>query len=83
MPRHCLSQEIIYKEKETLDEILFFEYGNFDLGYEINGKVYYKLRFKKRTGIGAYYVSFDTPTNYYCRAHNICRGYSINKGPWM
>ena len=78
----CLPQEVIYREKETLDEILLFEHGNYDLGYEINKKVYYKLRFKKRTGIGAYYVSFNKPTMYNCRAHNICKGYSIKKGPW-
>ena len=48
----------------SLNEILLFESGNFDLGYEILRKVIYKLRFRQRLDIGAFYVTFDKKTMY-------------------
>lgn len=45
-PRICFDKELIYEEHKDLDEILLFETGNYDMGYEIDRKIYYKLRFK-------------------------------------
>ena len=76
-------QDIIYEEGQNQDEILFFEQGNYDLGYEINGKLKYKLRFRHRIGIGAFYVTFGTKTKYNCKANGDCKGYSITKREWL
>ena len=53
------------------------------MGYEINGKLKYKLRFRHRTGIGAFYVTFGMKTKYSCRANGDCKGFSISKKEWL
>jgi hypothetical protein len=82
-PRICFDKETIYEEHKDLDEVLLFESGNYDMGYEIDRKIFYKLRFKHRTGIGAFYVTFGKRTMFFCRAHGECRGYSIFKRQWL
>ena len=82
-PRICFDKETIYEEHKDLDEVLLFESGNFDLGYEIDRKIFYKLRFKNRTGIGAFYVTFGKRTMFFCRANGECKGYSIFKRQWL
>jgi len=47
-PRICFDQDIIYKQGVTINEILLFETGNLDLGYEISRKVIYKIRYRQR-----------------------------------
>ena len=82
-PRICFDKETIYEEHKDLDEVLLFESGNYDLGYEVDGKIMYKLRFKQRTGIGAFYVTFCKRTMFFCRSHGDCKGYSIFKRNWL
>ena len=60
-----------------------FEKGTFDLGYEIDKKLTFKLRFNERTPIGIFYCTFDIVSYYACRASSYCTGYSISKRQWM
>ena len=39
------SYEIIAQEMDEALEILFIEHGTYDVGYEINKKVFYRRRF--------------------------------------
>lgn len=60
-----------------------FEKGHYDLGYEINKRIYYKLRFKERMAIGAFYCTFDKKSIYACKASSLCTGYYIPKKQWI
>ena len=53
------------------------------MGYEINKKILYKLRFKERMAIGAFYVSFEQKSMYACKAVTLCTGYYIPKKRWV
>ena len=56
-PRFFKKQEIIFNELDEVGELYFVLEGNFDVGYEINNKKIYRLRFKgKKNIIGIFNV---------------------------
>ena len=52
--RRFLKDEIISKEMDESFEILFVESGKYDIGYEVNKKPFYRLRFGESTQIGGF-----------------------------
>jgi hypothetical protein len=82
VPRHIFHQEIIYNELDDVEEVLFFEKGSYDLGYEINKKRIYKLRFKTDMVIGQFYCSFERKSMFICKASTDCYGFYIRKNHW-
>ena len=44
-PRFFKSQKIIYDELDEVRELYFVMKGSFDIGYEINNRKIYRLRF--------------------------------------
>lgn len=44
-PTFAYPNSIIYHELDEITEVIFYYDGKFDLGYEINGKNYYVLRY--------------------------------------
>ena len=46
-PRMARAHEIIFNELEDVSEILFYDKGQIDLGYEIDKKKLFKLRFRE------------------------------------
>jgi hypothetical protein len=58
-PRSFKSRETIYVELDEVNEILFIESGEYDIGYEVNKTEKFKLRLKKNTVIGAFNICFN------------------------
>ena len=56
--RQYEAREIILKELEECNEIIFVQKGSYNVGYEINYKIKFRYRFGERTYIGAYNVLF-------------------------
>jgi hypothetical protein len=82
-PRRVNDQEIIYLELDDVSQIDFFLEGNIDLGYEMDKKKVFKLRFKKFNVIGSIYATFDRKALFICKAASICTGFMIRKGHWL
>ena len=78
-PRKADRQEILFEELEDIEEVLFFSKGSVDMGYEINKKKIFKLRFKNANLIGAFYAMFNRKTMFLCKASSECQGFSIRK----
>jgi hypothetical protein len=75
--------KIIFNELEDISEIFFFDKGSIDLGYEINRKKMFKLRFKEFNVLGAFYVSFERKAMFITKAYTACTGYSIRRNNWL
>ena len=57
-PRYEDGQQILIKELEEVNEVLFFNKGTYEIGYEFNGEPHYRIRYKNTNLIGAYNVTF-------------------------
>lgn len=59
-------------ELDNVNEVLFFHKGSIDIGYEINKKKIYKLRFKEPNVLGAFAVTFNRKAMFIIKAYSEC-----------
>ena len=57
-PIRVFDQEIIFVELDDVQQVIFFLTGFVDMGYEIDKKPVFKLRFRNFNVIGAVYATF-------------------------
>lgn len=90
-PRFMLTNTIIFHELDEVTEVLFFKNGSFDLGFELNGKHQYVLRYvnsavpnEKNAGeaIGEYGCSLNKTSPFIIKAASFCDGFYIRKLYW-
>ena len=58
-PRIFSANQDIYKELDEVNEILFIESGEYDIGYEVNKQERFKMRLGGRSVIGAFNICFN------------------------
>lgn len=58
-PRQEDADHVLLKELEEVNEVLFFNKGMYEIGYEFNGEPHYKIRYKNTNLIGAFNVTFN------------------------
>jgi hypothetical protein len=51
--------EIIYKELDEVQDMIFVQSGRYNVGYEINKQAKLRLQFGQRTVIGAFNITFN------------------------
>ena len=78
-PRIFGVRETIYVELDEVNEILFIEHGDYDIGYEVNKTEKFKLRLGPNTVIGDFNIFFNKRQIFIHRTHSECKGYSIRK----
>lgn len=81
-PRIFAPREVIYVELDEVNEILFIEQGEYDIGYEVNKTEKFKLRLGQNTVIGAFNICFNKRQIFIHRTHTECKGNSIRKSNW-
>lgn len=78
---------VLYNELDEMNEVLFFESGMFEIGYEINRFTRYVLRFKNSAAranvIGAYGATFNKRSLFKYRTVSECKGFFIRKLNWL
>lgn len=82
-PRQEFADNIIYKELDEVNEILFFDRGSVDIGFEINHVRHMVLRLSKEIVVGAYNMSMKKRTYFIYMASTYCSGYSIRRSNWV
>jgi hypothetical protein len=82
-PRCENSNEILINELDEQNEVLFFNNGTYEIGYEINRVKKYVLRFKDSNVIGAYQCTFNKRSMFIYKTVTVCKGYSIRKVNWL
>lgn len=58
-PRFEDKNVVLINELEEFNEVFFFNLGTYEIGFEINHKEYYVLRYKNSNCIGAYGATFN------------------------
>ena len=89
--------KIIYDELEEVSSVYFFKNGIFDVGFDINGKKHYVLRYKNfvvdysitdalqmNAGeiIGDYNVTYQKASRFIYKTRSVCEGYEIRRKNW-
>ena len=77
--RRYLKDEIITNEMDESFEILFVELGRYDVGYEVNKKPFYRLRFGESTQIGGFQILYFKRHNFVHKASTMMLCQAIRK----
>lgn len=82
-PRHEEGETILFNELDDFTEIMFFNKGWVDVGFEINRKKMYCLRKKQSIVIADHGCTFNHKSNFIYKTKTSCEGYSIRKNNWQ
>ena len=75
--------EIIAKELDECNEILFVISGKYNVGYDINRKTIYRKQFGCQTIIGAFQMNFNRRYQFYYKASKEMTCYSVSRRNWI
>ena len=67
---------------QSVDIITFVTNGSYDIGYEINKELSFKIRRFKGSIIGMFEVTFHRRSNFVFRANKNMEGFFIRKRNW-
>ena len=81
-PRREEAGCVLLQELEEVNEIIFFETGIVDVGYDINRHKKFVLRYEKQIEIGAYHCTFNRQAIFVFMCKSDCYGQSIKKTVW-
>lgn len=82
-PRREESGVMLIRELDEFTEVFFFNRGTYEIGFEINHKEFYVLKYKNCNVIGAYGVTFNVRALFLYKTFSVCEGYSIRKQNWI
>ena len=72
----------LIEELQECYEVRFVQEGTFDVGFEVNRKKYYKLRFGKSAIIGGYQICFRSRYLFTYKASSLLKTYSLRLRMW-
>jgi len=81
-PVQIPSRETIHYELDEVNEILFIERGDYNIGYEINKQEQFRLRLGEKSVIGAFEICFNKRQIFIYRTQTECEGFLIRKARW-
>ena len=90
-PIHYNKNEIVYSELDEISEVIFFTLGQFDLGFELNGKQQFVLRYTNSPhpneynageGIGEYGCTKNKTSRFIYKTSSFCKGFFVRKHGW-
>ena len=73
---------IIYREQEEVEEMYFVMQGKYDVGYEFNNQVKFKLQFGDRTAIASYALANMVRISFTYRSHSELQCLALRKRSW-
>lgn len=82
-PRCEEKGNILYKELEEIQELLFHQSGIIDIGYEISRKARYVLRMHSGTIIGGYNCTENKKTVFQYKCTTDVHGFMLRKEHWL
>lgn len=81
-PRHEHRDKILFYELDEVNEVIFFNKGSINIGFEINRFKHFVLRIKDDLIIGAYNLSLNKRTKYIYKTNSLCTGFFIRREKW-
>jgi len=81
-PMNSSAYTVLFDELEHFNEVLFICKGIVRVGYEINSKKKFILKYSGSFGIGLFGATFNVPSLYIYKTFTRCEGYFIRKKTW-
>ena len=89
-PTFVTPNSVIYNELDEITEVIFYYDGKFDLGYDINGKSFYVLRYENSStgdksrgeAIGEFGCTFNHTSRFIYKSSSFCEGFFVRKRYW-
>lgn len=82
-PRREEKGVTLVRELDEFNEVYFFNRGIYEIGFEINHRCFFQLRYKNSNVIGAYGVTFNVRALFVYKTFSACEGFSIRKQNWI
>jgi hypothetical protein len=82
-PRKEEKNTILLNELDEINEVIFFDNGTFEIGYEINKFTKYVIKFRNYKVLEAYGATFNKRSQFIYRTVTECKGYFIRKSNWL
>ena len=81
-PLKIEKNEMILSELDEVFDAFFVCNGQYDIGYEMNKRQRFIIRYTKSTVIGGFEVLYDRRSHYNYKAYTVVTGYFIRKKPF-
>jgi predicted DNA-binding protein (MmcQ/YjbR family) len=81
-PQQWSRDEILFEELDEFSEIIFVLEDMYQMGYSINKKSYFRVKFKN-IPIGCYGITFNKKSHYTYKSLKHCEGFFIRKKNWL
>ena len=81
-PRYFKPHTLLYEQLDEVNEFYFVRKGFFDVGYEINNKKVYKMRFGPKNVIGAFNVMFNMRSQETIRSSSAIEAFGYRRSNW-
>ena len=81
-PRRELKDHILFEEQDEVNEVIFFNNGTYEIGFEINKFKEYVIRYKDCNLIGAYGCTFNKRSHFVYKTFTDCEGFFIRRENW-
>jgi hypothetical protein len=82
-PRREQKDTIILNELDEVNELILFNNGTYEIGYEINRVTKYAIKFRNHKVLEAYGATFNKRSAFIYKAHTVCEGFFIRKSNWI
>lgn len=81
-PRREEAKTIICGQNEEVNEVLFFDFGTYAVGFEMNTIPTWAMKFKESNVINAYACTFNMRSEWIYKTITVCSGFSIRRVNW-
>jgi len=82
-PRQENANTYLFKELEDVNEVIFFNKGSYDIGFEFNAEEHFKVRYQNSNLIGAFNCTFHKKSQFIYKTFSRCTGWFIRKTRWI
>ena len=82
-PRFESKDTVLFLELDEIHEVIFVEQGKVDVGFELNRRRKFAIRFTDKVMIGSYNCTFNKKTLFVYRCFTDICGYIIRKAKWL
>jgi len=73
------NREVLFKELDEFNEIIFIDTGVIGIGYELNKQVKFCLRFENHYIVGAYGLTYQQRARYVYKCFSSASGFFIRR----
>lgn len=82
-PVYIPDETVMFRELEEVQEVIFVEKGNVQIGFEVNRRQKLVVQFADKVIIGAYNCTFNKKSLFVYKSKTEVSGLMLRKEPWQ